>query len=198
MNNIITIKNVRGYLDKDGTAHLNLEDVARGLGFVQKQNKNGKEYESIRWERIAGYLVELGFPHGVGEKSEIVNLESEELPDFIPENIFYKLCFKASNEVAKKFQNMVCDEILPTIRKSGTYSIQQSIPINNNDVSVITATTGYIREIRRAMKEQGNTPQEIAAMIEQVCGRYKLPLPKNFVKKLTYEQISLTITLEKS
>ena len=35
MSNLITIQNVRGYLDYDGTAYLNLEDVARGLGFTQ-------------------------------------------------------------------------------------------------------------------------------------------------------------------
>ena len=35
MNDLITIKNVRGYIDEKGTAFLNLEDVARGLGFTE-------------------------------------------------------------------------------------------------------------------------------------------------------------------
>lgn len=43
------------------------------------------------------------------------------LPKFIPENIFYKLCMKANNEVARKFQDLVCDEILPSIRQNGGY-----------------------------------------------------------------------------
>ena len=30
-NEIITIKNVRGYINEKGTAWLNLEDIARGL-----------------------------------------------------------------------------------------------------------------------------------------------------------------------
>lgn len=34
MQNLVTIQNVRGYVDKTGTAYLHLEDVARGLGFV--------------------------------------------------------------------------------------------------------------------------------------------------------------------
>lgn len=33
-NNLVTIKDVKGYLDEKGTAFLNLEDVARGLGFT--------------------------------------------------------------------------------------------------------------------------------------------------------------------
>ena len=58
-NEIITIKNVRGYIDEKGTAWLNLEDVAKGLGFTQIKNK--KEY--IRWERVAQYLKRNSFPH---------------------------------------------------------------------------------------------------------------------------------------
>lgn len=56
---IMTTANVRGYLDEQGTAWLNVEDVARGLGFTQTQEKvsptSGKKiYESIRWERVNG------------------------------------------------------------------------------------------------------------------------------------------------
>lgn len=111
MTELVTIKNVRAYVDEKEVAFLNLEDVARGLGFTQV--KNGKEY--IRWDRVAEYLKELGFPTS-GEK------------DFIPENIFYKLCMKANNETARAFQDLVCDEILPTIRKTGGY-----IVANEND-----------------------------------------------------------------
>ena len=39
---IVTVSNVHAYLDTDGTAWLNAEDVARGLGFTQ--TKNGIEY----------------------------------------------------------------------------------------------------------------------------------------------------------
>lgn len=103
MNNLITIQNVRGYIGKNGIAFLNLEDVARGLGFTQV--KNNKEY--IRWETLEKYLSE--FSQQVGKN------------EFIPENVFYKLCMKANNEVARKFQDLVCDEILPSIRKDGGY-----------------------------------------------------------------------------
>lgn len=111
MQNLIIVQNVKGYINEDGTAFLNLEDVARGLGFTQV--KNGKEY--IRWDRVTEYLKELGFPTS-GEK------------DFIPENIFYKLCMKANNETARKFQDLVCDDILPTIRKTERYIATPSIP----------------------------------------------------------------------
>lgn len=103
-NELVTINNVRGYVDNNNIAWLNLEDVARGLGFTQV--KNDKEY--VKWERVYQYLTDLNFSTS-GEK------------DFIPENIFYRLCMKANNEVAREFQGNVCDNILPQIRKTGMY-----------------------------------------------------------------------------
>lgn len=104
---LVKIENVRGYIENDKVM-LNLEDVARGLGFTQL--KNGKEY--VRWDRVNEYLSDFGFPTS-GEN------------DFIPENIFYKLCMKANNDVARKFQDLVCDVILPSIRKNGMYAVDE-------------------------------------------------------------------------
>lgn len=97
--------------EQGGTAYLKLEDVARGLGFTQTQNKNGTEYISIRWETINRYLEEIGFPNKLGKDS------------YIPENIFYRLAMKAKNETAEKFQALVADEIIPSIRKTGSYTM---------------------------------------------------------------------------
>lgn len=50
MNNLITIENVKGYLDPvTGTAYLNAEDVARGFGFTTVA-KSGNAV--IRWARV--------------------------------------------------------------------------------------------------------------------------------------------------
>ena len=109
---IVAIGNVHVYLDKDGTAWLNAEDVARGLGFVE--SKDGKEY--VRWRTINGYLKDFGFSQEVAKEN------------YIPENMFYRLAMKANNSVAEKFQAKVADEILPTIRKTGTYSVRTLSP----------------------------------------------------------------------
>ena len=99
----------------DGTAYLKLEAVARGLGFTQTQEKNGTEYTSVRWERIEKYMEEIGFPHKWGKES------------FIPENIFYRLAMKAKNETAERFQALVADEIIPSIRKHGAYMTPETL-----------------------------------------------------------------------
>lgn len=93
--------------EQDGTAYLRLDDVAHGLGFTQ--TKNGIEY--VRWETIDKYLRDLGFSQQVGKDS------------YIPENIFYRLAMKAKNETAEKFQALVADEIIPSIRKTGSYTM---------------------------------------------------------------------------
>lgn len=115
MNEVIEFDNVKGFVDENGTVWINAEDVARGFGFVQTQAKNGKRYVSIRWERINGYLKEFGFPPQVGKN------------DFIPENMVYRLGFKASNEAAQKFQVKLADEILPSIRKHGAYMTNETL-----------------------------------------------------------------------
>lgn len=106
---IINIHGVDCY-EKDGIVYLRLETVARGLGFTQTQVKNGKEYVSVRWETVFRYLEEIGFPNKLGKD------------DFIPENIFYRLAMKAKNETAERFQAKIADEVIPTIRRTGSYS----------------------------------------------------------------------------
>lgn len=91
--------------EKDGTSYLKLETVARGLGFTRTAASGN---EVIRWERVDGYLEDLGVPTCGHD-------------DFIPENIFYRLAMKAKNETAEKFQAKVADEIIPSIRKTGGY-----------------------------------------------------------------------------
>ena len=112
MNEILSINNIHGYMDKEnGTAYLNAEDVARGFGFTR--GKNGVEY--VMWDRVNRYLAEFGF-------SALVRKS-----DYLPENMVYRLGFKASNEVAQKFQALLADEVIPAIRKHGAYMTGETL-----------------------------------------------------------------------
>lgn len=119
-NGLVTIKNVRGYIGENGVAFLNLEDVARGLGFVDTSKGTVK----IIWKRVEKYLMDI----------TATQVSPFKRDSFIPENIFYKLCMKANNEVARKFQDLVCDEILPSIRKNGGYIVSSE---NDSDEEII-------------------------------------------------------------
>ena len=111
MDNVVTVANIRGYISANGAVMLNAEDVARGWGFTQF--KNGVEY--VRWDRVNNYLSEFGFSPQVGKGN------------FLPENMVYRLGFKASNETAQKFQSLLADEVLPAIRKHGAYVTPQTV-----------------------------------------------------------------------
>lgn len=88
----IQIENINGvdcYV-KDGTAYLKLETVARGLGFTEIA-KSGNE--CVRWRTVRKYLKDLGIA---------TSCDGENLPEFIPENIFYRLAMNEKQVVKVK------------------------------------------------------------------------------------------------
>lgn len=154
MNEILNINNVHGYLDKEtGTAYLNAEDVARGFGFVESKGR----VEYVRWRTVNRYLKEFGFSQDVAKD------------DFLPENMVYRLGFKASNEVAQKFQAVLADEVLPAIRKHGAYMTPEKIEeaLLNPDTLIKLATELKVeREARKHAELE-------AASAKQVIGELK-------------------------
>ena len=121
---IFNVSGVNGY-QEDGVVYIRLEDAAFGLGF--SQTRSGKDY--VRWETVFGLLKKIGFSQEVGKDG------------FIPENVFYRLAMKAKNENAEKFQALVADEIIPSIRKHGAYLTPQVTNqiLNNPDFLISLA-----------------------------------------------------------
>lgn len=107
---------VRAIQNDDGSISINAEDTAVGFGWIKTETKNGKEYSSVRWERMNGFCAEIGFDHKWSKD------------DFIPESLFYRLGMKANNAVADKFQNWLAMEVIPSIRKTGHYGKPMTIP----------------------------------------------------------------------
>lgn len=121
MNEIMNINGIECY-EKEGTAYLKLETVARGLGFTRVAASGN---EVVRWDTVRKYLSETGVPtNWHGDSPQVGN---NGLPEFIPENIFYRLAMKAKNAAAEAFQAKVADEIIPSIRKHGAYMTEVTI-----------------------------------------------------------------------
>ncbi len=99
----------RTIVNDDGSISINAEDTAIGFGWSKIEVKNGKEYTSIRWDRMNGFSADCGFDHEWSKD------------DYIPESLFYRLGMKASNARADKFQNWLAMEVIPEIRKTGGY-----------------------------------------------------------------------------
>lgn len=154
-NSIMSISGVECY-EKDGTAYLKLETVARGLGFTRIAASGN---EVVRWETVRKYLEELGVPASWHGDSPQVGKDG--LPDFIPENIFYRLAMKAKNETAEKFQAKVADEIIPAIRRTGGYIgndelfITTYLPYADEETKVLFRTTLLtVRKQNETIKKQ--------------------------------------------
>lgn len=144
---IMTIGGVECY-EKDGTAYLKLETVARGLGFTTTQNINGIEYENVRWSTVKQYMRDIGFLQEVAKD------------DYIPENVFYRLAMKAKNEAAVKFQALVADEIIPSIRKHGMYAAEETL-----DKMISSPEFGI--KLLTALKEEKEKTKSLTAKVEQ-------------------------------
>lgn len=143
MNTLLSISGVSCY-EENGTAYLRLEDVARGLGFTEIAASGN---ECVRWRTVRKYLSELGIATSCDGK----------LPDYIPENIFYRLAMKAKNETAEKFQALVADEIIPSIRKTGTYTTK---PVCIEDVLI---------QSLQEMKEMRQKVEQTSQRLDSIC-----------------------------
>lgn len=154
MNEIMNICGVDCY-EKDGTAYLKLETVARGLGFTQTA-KSGNEV--VRWERVHRYLNELGVPTSGDD-------------GFIPENIFYRLAMKAKNSAAEAFQAKIADEVIPSIRKHGAYMTEETIDkiLSDPDTIIRLATDLKAeREKRKAVEAENERQRQIINDFEPI------------------------------
>ena len=137
--------------EQDGTACLNLDAVARGLGFTQV--KNGVEY--VRWERVNGYLAELGFCPLLGKDS------------YIPENIFYRLAMKAKNDTAEKFQAWIADEIDLERGKYVRRVWQAEFDGSKDEAWAVSGTTFYSPSLPTNMKFRDGVSNKYAVRNDQ-------------------------------
>ena len=124
-NKIMKISGIACY-EKDGIAYLNLEAVARGLGFTYVAASGN---EVVRWKRVEGYLKELG-------------VATCGYDEYIPESVFYRLAMKAKNSVAEAFQAKIAEEVIPSIRRHGAYMTPETLEaaILNPDYLLKVAT----------------------------------------------------------
>ena len=156
MSDIINIGGVDCY-EKDGTAYLKLETVARGLGFTTVATSGN---EVVRWKRVEKYLSEIGFHTSVENSSPTSGGNGVTTcghDGFIPENIFYRLAMKAKNEAAEKFQAKIADEVIPSIRKHGAYITPETVDrmIESPDFGIKLLTALKDEQARRkALEEQ--------------------------------------------
>lgn len=165
MNEIMNISGIECY-EKDGMAYLKLETVARGLGFTTVAASGN---EVVRWNTVHNYLTDLGVATSCNDTNY-----REKCPDFIPENIFYRLAMKAKNETAEKFQAMVADEIIPSIRKHGLYATTGTMEMMLADPDMAIRLLEEIkaeREKNKVLQEENELARPKAEYFDALVAR---------------------------
>lgn len=94
-------------IDINGKPYFNANDVASALGY---SNTN----DAVR--RHCRGCVKHDTPTSSGVQSIT----------FIPEGDIYRLVMRSKLPGAERFESWVCDEVLPSIRKKGSYELPQS------------------------------------------------------------------------
>lgn len=102
--------------------------------------------------------------------SDIANTDIRKLnnagENFITESGVYKLIFKSRKESAERFQDWVTDEVLPTLRKTGTYSLSNNLPIEVNQMlNCINEQQNQIDQLIESTKEQQHQINEIKQLV---------------------------------
>lgn len=105
MNEVQVFDNLKVKED-NGQILFDAESAAFGIGLI----KTSKGQQYVRWERVNEYL-------GLSTSGQLVKRG-----DFITEPQLYKLAIKANSAQAEKFQDWVTSEVLPAIRKTGSYT----------------------------------------------------------------------------
>lgn len=148
------------------------KDVAAALGYEKERNaisKHVDEDDALKW----GIKDSLGRE----QKTTIIN-----------ESGLYSLIFGSKLETAKIFKRWVTSEILPTLRKTGMYSMNEKLFL---DAAVAGNVADLGRVTERIMKGQGSAPHKIAEAFALECAQFGIVLPPDFVRIPDYEQMVL-------
>ena len=147
---------VRTILNLDGSISVSAEDTAIGFGWHRTEVKNGKEYTSVMWSRMNGYCKELGFAHECAKE------------DYIPESLYYLLGMKANNERAQKYQRWLAMEVLPTLRKTGSYEMPNEGKKEKLNRLPLSSVNMMIKNVKESLKEAKVEPIFIAAEVKRL------------------------------
>ena len=104
---------------------------------------------------------------------------------FLTESGLYKLIFKSNKPKAEEFANWVTDEVLPTIRKQGTYSIINQNTQQDNIIKMLVQSQNNMLSMIQALNNKIDNIKD-SKLLEQTNDNIQKNTTKS--KKLTEEE----------
>mgnify|MGYP001004880245 CR=1 FL=1 len=119
--------------------------------------------------------------------NSIPTLGGSQEMSIVSESGLYSLTLGSKKPEAKPFKRWITHDVLPTLRKTGAYSISGYAP----KATSLGEVASFLKVMRSIMKENGQLPEKIAEMAELLCRQFNIKIPENFVKHNPFEQTSL-------
>lgn len=142
------------------------KDVAVALGYSETNAMTRRlDAEDFISDKLAGMNM----------KSILIN-----------ESGLYSAIFGSKLESAKIFKHWVTSEVLPAIRKTGSY-IEHSGVLTDHPGEV----ANLIKVLSKLMERQGSAPYKVTENAKLICEQYGIQLPKDFIRVPEYEQMKL-------
>lgn len=111
---------------------------------------------------------------GVVKRHLTDSLGRDQISNFIPEGDIYRLAAKSELPGAERFESWIFDEVLPTIRKHGTYMTPETLEqaILNPDTIIKIATALKEEQDKRKALEAANSALTVQNTIMQPKAEY--------------------------
>ena len=150
-------------------------DVARALGYANPQ-KALRDHCEV---------------DGVTTCSLIDSLGREQEAKFITEGNVHRLIVSASRqskskdvqERAKKYANWIFDEIMPSIRKDGYYSLPGNEKAYQPKATSAGEVASLLKPVIRVMERQGSRPYKVAQQTEKTLNQFGIDTIPDFVEE---------------
>lgn len=108
---------------------------------------------------------------------------------FITESGLYAVVLRSDKPAAKKFRKWITSEVLPAIRKTGTYGNVKYQP----KATSVGEVANLLKILERTMKAEKQSSEVIAKNIEQVCRQFGIELSEDFTKRNDNGQMAFMI-----
>lgn len=100
----------------------------------------------------------------------------------INESGLYSLILSSKLPKARAFKRWVTSEVLPTLRKTGSYSVKPEPPVFEPKRTSVGEIASLLLQIRQIQKAQGTTSRKIAFTAQRLCEQFGIELPEDFVE----------------
>lgn len=148
-------------VERDGEPWFCMADVCRPLGL---------RTTPVKARLKEGGVITIDTADSLGRPNQL---------SFMNEANLYRAIFQSKKPEAEAFTDWVTEDVLPTLRKRGEYSIPERAP----EVS-LSGLANLIRITRRVMLDMGSTPQEIGHMVKDLFNTWNVPVPVSLEKQI--------------